>query len=131
MKNIVNSKKNYNELQIAFNKIEKILNNKKKSISNINKYDYHVKGMSIDGILCKRYSLRIKQLFHAWKNNVWRDGSKFYYGIGGSVLSGMSFWYYYDMQEKEFGTDKMDDFLTKVNQLKPYISRTEYPYLQN
>jgi len=107
------------ELQALFNNIQELMKENALNPDN-KKYDKHIKGMAVEGIYFGEYTLTVKQLLTIWSNNIWRDENKFYYGLGGSPLSGMSFWEYYDIKEKKFGTDEGRGFMDKVKQIMPY-----------
>ena len=107
------------ELQALFNNIQELMEENALNPDN-KKYDKHIKGMVVEGIYFGEYTLTVKQLLTIWSNNIWRDGNKFYYRLGGSPLSGMSFWDCYDIKEKKFGTDEGRGFMDKVRQIMPY-----------
>lgn len=95
----------HEEIYTLFNNLDLILNNSDKILQNEAYRNIRVKGTGIDGIYIGHIDLLLGDLIILWRNgSPWRDGEKFYYHLGGSPLSGMSFCTYW--QEGKIGCDK-------------------------
>lgn len=96
---------NNEEIGTFFANINLILNNADKILQNETYYNIHIKGTGIDGIYIGHIDLFLGDLIRLWMSgSPWRNGGKFYYHLGGSPLSGMSFCTYW--QDGELGSDK-------------------------
>ena len=95
----------HEEVYTLFNNLDLILCNSDKILQNEAYRNIRVKGTGIDGIYIGHIDLLLSDLITLWRNgSPWRDGDKFYYHLGGSPLSGMSFCTYW--QEGNIGCDK-------------------------
>ena len=95
----------HEEVYTLFNNLDLILNNSDKILQNEAYRNIRVKGTGIDGIYIGHIDLLLGDLITLWNNDSpWRDGDKFYYHLGGSPLSGMSFCTYW--QEGNIDCDK-------------------------
>jgi hypothetical protein len=95
----------HEEIYTLFNNIELILQNSAEILQNEEYKNIRVKGTGIDGIYIGHIDLLLGNLLILWNNDSpWRNGQKFYYHLGGSPLSGMSFCAYW--QDGELGSDK-------------------------
>ena len=87
---------NNEEIQTLFENLNLILKNAEKILEDEKYRDIHVKGTGIDGIYIGHIDLVLGDLIRLWQNGKWRNGQKFYYHLGGSPLSGMSFCTYWE-----------------------------------
>lgn len=80
------------EIRLLFANIDLILANADKILQNEKYKNIGVKGSGIDGIYIGHVNLFLGDLISLWSNgSPWRNGQKFYYHLGGSPLSGVSF----------------------------------------
>ena len=85
------------EIRQLFANIDLILANADKILQNEKYRNITVKGCGIDGIYIGHINLFLGDLISLWSNcSPWRNGQKFYYHLGGSPLSGMSFCTYWE-----------------------------------
>ncbi len=90
-----------------FSNIDLILEKKDKILSTPELYNFHILGMRIASMYIGGAELTIGNLLTLWETNeIWKTDNKYYYAIGGSPLSGMSFAYYYSCKKKKLGVDK-------------------------
>lgn len=93
------------EIQTLFANIDLILAHSDEILKNEAYRNIHVKGIGIDGIYMGHINLYLGDLVALWTNgSPWKNGQKFYYHLGGSPLSGMSFCTYW--AEGKTGCDK-------------------------
>lgn len=103
---------NNEEINTLFANIDLVMANVDKILQNDTYRNIHIKGTGIDGIYIGHIGLLLGDLVRLWCNgSLWRDGEKFYYHLGGSPLSGMSFCTYW--QDGKIGCDRdIPSFLT-------------------
>ena len=95
------------EIRQLFANIDLILANADKILQNEKYRNITVKGCGIDGIYIGHINLFLGDLISLWSNcSPWRNGQKFYYHLGGSPLSGMSFCTYWE--NGKIGCDRGD-----------------------
>jgi hypothetical protein len=93
------------EIYTLFANIDLIMANADKILQNEAYKNIRVKGTGIDGIYIGHINLFLGDLIRLWSNgSPWRNGQKFYYHLGGSPLSGMSFCTYW--QDGKIGCDR-------------------------
>lgn len=96
---------NNEEINTLFANIDLVMANVDKILQNDTYRNIHIKGTGIDGIYIGHIGLLLGDLVRLWCNgSLWRDGEKFYYHLGGSPLSGMSFCTYW--QDGKIGCDR-------------------------
>ena len=92
------------EIELLSKNIELVLKNADQIVQNEDFNNIHVKGTGIDGLYVGHTDLSLGDLIRLWQNNLWKDGEKYYYHLGGSPLSGMSFCSYFSTTQ--IGCDK-------------------------
>ena len=114
------------EIDALFANIDLLLDNADKILGNEKYRNIHVKGIAIDGIYMGHVTLFLGDLIALWQNNQWRDGQKFYYHLGGSPLSGMSYCTYY--QNGKSGCDRnRPSFMTLLKPADMVIKNLQEP----
>ena len=86
---------NNEEIALLFNNIDLIMQHKQQIMKKDEYKNIHVKGTGIDGIFIGHLNLFLGDLLTLWEASPWRNQNKFYYHLGGSPLSGMSFCTYW------------------------------------
>ena len=85
------------EIRALFANIDLVLANSNKILQNETYGNIRIKGTGIDGIYIGHNEMLLRDLITLWNNgSPWRNGQKFYYHLGGSPLSGMSFCTYWE-----------------------------------
>lgn len=92
------------EIEILSKNIDLLLANAKQILQNEAYSNIHVKGSGIDGLYVGHIDLSLGDLIQLWQNDLWKNGKKYYYHLGGSPLSGMSFCSYFS--DAKSGCDK-------------------------
>ncbi len=92
------------EIRTFFANIDLILANADKILQDEIYSNIRIKGTGIDGIYIGHIDLFLGDLIRLWHNETWRKGQKYYYHLGGSPLSGMSFCTYWE--NGKIGCDK-------------------------
>ena len=96
---------NNDDIHTLFANIDLILANSEKILQNEVYKNIHIKGTGIDGIYIGHINLFLGDLITLWSNgSPWCNEQKFYYHLGGSPLSGMSFCTYW--QNGKTGCDR-------------------------
>lgn len=103
------------EIHTLFGNIDLLLRNCEKIVQNEKYKNIFIKGTGIDDIYIGHIDLLLGDLITLWQNNQWRNEHKFYYHLGGSSLSGMSFCTYW--LNGKIGCDKNKPSFGKL--LKP------------
>jgi len=121
----------HEEIYVCFNNIDMILNNSEIILQNEQYKNIRIKGTGIDGIYIGHIDLLLGDLITLWNNAKWRDDQKFYYHLGGSPLSGMSFCTYWlngkigcDRNKPSFGTllEPANKVIKNLNEQPNYIT---------
>lgn len=92
------------QIAILSENIDLVLANANKILKNEPYYYIHIKGAGIDGLYVGHTDLSLGDLIRLWQNDMWKDGKKYYYHLGGSPLSGFSFCSYFS--DKKISCDK-------------------------
>lgn len=109
---------NNEEINTLFANIDLVMANADKILQNDTYCNIHIKGTGIDGIYIGHIDLLLGDLVRLWRNgSSWHNGEKFYYHLGGSPLSSMSFCTYW--QDGKIGCDRSN--LSFGTLLKPAI----------
>ena len=97
---------NNDDIHTLFTNIDLILANSEKILQNEEYRNICIKGTGIDGMwFLGHITLFLGDFITLWSNgSPWRNEQKFYYHLGGSPLSGMSFCTYW--QDGEIGCDR-------------------------
>ena len=83
------------EIARLFNNIDLIIRHKQQIMARAEYKNIRVKGTGIDGLFIGHLPLFLGDLVTLWEASPWRTQNKFYYHLGGSPLSGMSFCTYW------------------------------------
>ena len=94
------------EIYTLFGNIDLILSHKEQILQNEDYKNICVKGTGIDGIYVGHIDLFLGDLLNLWEKTDWRDQRKFYYHLGGSPLSGMSFCTYWEGGKIDYDRNK-------------------------
>ena len=92
------------EIELLSKNIDLLLANARQIFQNESYSNIHVKGSGIDGLYIGHLNLSLGDLICLWQKDLWKDGKKYYYHLGGSPLSGMSFCSYFS--DAKIGCDK-------------------------
>lgn len=93
------------EIYMLFANIDLIMANADKILQNAAYRNIHIKGTGIDGMYIGHINLFLGDLIRLWSNgSPWQNEGKYYYHLGGSPLSGMSFCTYW--QDGKIGCDR-------------------------
>ena len=118
---------NNDDIHTLFANIDLIFANSEKILQKDAYKNIRIKGTGIDGIFIGHINLFLGDLITLWSNgSPWRNEQKFYYHLGGSPLSGMSFCTYW--QDGKTGCDKgMPSFCTLLKPASIVIKDIEEP----
>ncbi|MBP5160583.1 MAG: hypothetical protein ILP11_00835 [Alphaproteobacteria bacterium] len=83
------------EIALLFNNIDLIICHKQQIMARAEYKNIRVKGTGIDGLFMGHLPLFLGDLLTLWEAGAWRNQQKFYYHLGGSPLSGISFCTYW------------------------------------
>ena len=97
--NVTREKKDEKGLEILFKNIDLIEQNKQKILNNPDLYGIYVAGAGVTGMYIGKTRLFLGDLIRLWDNQIWKNEGRYYYHVGGSPLSGMSFCDYWHPQE--------------------------------
>ena len=118
---------NNEEIHTLFANIDLVMANADKILQNDAYRNIRVKGTGIDGIYIGHINLFLGDLIRLWNNgSLWQNEGKYYYHLGGSPLSGMSFCTYW--QDGKIGCDRdKPSFCTLLKPASIVIKDIEEP----
>ena len=83
------------EIALLFDNIDLIMRHKQQIMARAEYKNIRVTGTGIDGLFMGHLPLFLGDLLTLWEASPWRTQNKFYYHLGGSPLSGISFCTYW------------------------------------
>ena len=89
-------------ISCLFENLDLIIGNKAKILSH-NKYkNIKIPGIFVGGLYVGMYNMLLGDILNIWDKTKWHDGTKYYYNIIGTPLSGMNNCSWYDTETKSF-----------------------------
>lgn len=83
-------------LKILFQNIRLIEQHRETILKTPELYGINVEGTGITGMYIGHTHLYLGDLLKLWEKKLWQTGQRYFYHVGGSPLSGMSFCRYWD-----------------------------------
>lgn len=107
----------------VFDNIDLIIANRDKILSHSEYKNIKVKGFFVSGLYVGSHELSVGDMLNLWQDTVWHTGTRYYFNIIGSPLSGknQAFWYDYDTKRINSGT-YFDGRVGFTGLAKPYFA---------
>ena len=90
---------NKKELTVLFDNLKTLQVHRDEILKNPEFYKVRIEGTGIFAMYAGSARLFLGDLIQLWESAPWKDGTRYYYSVGGSPLSGMSFCHYWDEKE--------------------------------
>lgn len=84
-----------------FENLDLILANRRKIMFHRKYRNIKITGIFVGGLFAGMHHMTLGNLLHLWKHTEWHTGTRYYYNIIGSALSGSNNSWWYDTATKE------------------------------
>ena len=91
-------------LSYLFNNIDSVLKHRAEILLTDRFRNICIPGMYVAGLYIGMRQLSLGDMLNLWEKTEWKNGTKYYFSIIGSPLSGINTAHWYDLDSKQFGT---------------------------
>lgn len=89
-------------ISCLFDNLDLIVANKRKILSHKKYRNIQIPGLYVGGLYVGMHKLSVGDILRLWDKTEWKTGTRYYYNIIGTPLSGMNEAHWYNTETKKF-----------------------------